>query len=278
MNGNKVLVGIGLALLIALAVFQARQTSELKETVAGLARDRDDLKRQMKDLSRRVGASEADIRPPAQAGEPPAAGPTRLTAPVAAPVAVAAPFPAENVPVPGVTTKAPTGWGKNGSKVDAYVVGVDENNSYNGTPSAYVKSVQPNVDGFGGMMQTISAEDYVGKRIRLTGMVKSEEANDGGGHLWLRIDPQGGGQPVGFDNMDNRPVKGTTDWQPASIVLDVPANARALAYGMFVAGSGQMWANGIKIEEVGPEVPVTDMRLPQNAPPLPKAPQNPSFQ
>jgi len=128
--------------------------------------------------------------------------------------------------------------------------------------------------GFGGMMQVASAENYVGKRVRLSGWIKTEDANQGGGHLWLRIDGQERGQMLGFDNMDNRPVKGTSDWQEASVVLDVPAGASALAYGFFVSGGGKMWVNGQKIEEVGPEVPSTNMAVNRA---LPKAPSNLGF-
>ena len=75
--------------------------------------------------------------------------------------------------------------------------------------------------------------------------------------------------------MDNRPVKGTADWQEASVVLDVPAGATALAYGFFVSGGGKMWVNGQKIEEVGPEVPSTNMYAKKG--PLPKTPSNLGF-
>ena len=124
------------------------------------------------------------------------------------------------------------------------------------------------------LMQMASAESYVGKRVRLSGWIKTEDANQGGGHLWLRIDGQERGQMLGFDNMDNRPVKGTSDWQEASVVLDVPAGASALAYGFFVSGGGKMWVNGQRLEEVGPEVSLTNMAV---KPALPKAPSNLGF-
>jgi hypothetical protein len=145
--------------------------------------------------------------------------------------------------------------------------------------SAYVESLTPTVEGgFGGMMQSTSAESYAGKRVRLSGWIKTAEANEGGGHLWMRIDGQERGQMLGFDNMDNRPVKGTADWQEASVVLDVPANAASLNYGFFVAGGGKMWVNGQRIEVVGPDVPTTNM-LPagQNRPAAPAAPRNLGF-
>ncbi len=149
--------------------------------------------------------------------------------------------PAAPAPRPGVTTKAPTGWHKNGAKPESYTVGVDTVETWGGMPSAYVESHTPEVkEGFGGMMQSISAENYVGKRVKLSGWIKTKDANEGGGRLWLRIDGQERGQTLGFDNMNNRPVKGTSDWQEASVVLDVPSGATALAYGFFVQGGGKM--------------------------------------
>src|SRR6185369_17626927 len=148
------------------------------------------------------------------------------------------------------------------------------NQMLNGLPSAYAKSGEAGADAFGGMMQTISAEDYRGKRVRLSGWMKTEDANDGGGHLWLRVDGQQSGQSLQFDNMDNRAPKGTTDWQQYSVVLDVPAEATALAYGFFVQGGGKVWVSGTKIEPVGPEVESTNMNLKRA---LPKAPVNLSF-
>ena len=143
--------------------------------------------------------------------------------------------------------------------------------THDGAPSAYVKSIESPIDGFGGMMQMCSAENYRNKRLRFSAWLKSEKADDGGAHLWFRIDGQD--RILGFDNMDKRPVKGTTEWQSFSIVLDVPANATALAYGFFVNGTGRAWVSDMKIEEVGQDVPTTDMSM--HAPPLlPKSPQN----
>jgi hypothetical protein len=39
--------------------------------------------------------------------------------------------------------------------------------------------------------------------------------------------------------MDDRPIRGSTDWKSYSIVPDVPAEAAALAYGILLRGAGQ---------------------------------------
>jgi hypothetical protein len=267
MKTVSAVLGLVVVLLLAAVYYQYHQTNVLQDSLAVLGKDRVAMNRQLERLNDRI----ADLqRRPAVA--------TTVVAPsgnaAGAAVVPIAPPPAP-VERPGVTVKAPSGWAKNGAKPEAYVVGVDSTQTWGGMPSAYVQSLTPEVDGgFGGMMQTTSAENYVGKRVRLSGWVKTEDANEGGGHLWLRIDGETRGQSLQFDNMDNRAVKGSSDWQEASVVLDVPAGATALAYGFFVAGGGKMWVNGQKIEEVGADVPSTNMLKKQI---LPAAPRNLGF-
>jgi RNA polymerase sigma factor (sigma-70 family) len=249
------LLGLG-----TVAFYQARQTHSAQLTLTAMIKDRDAQRGELNklnavvtDLQRRAAeVTRTATNEAATTSNPP-------TAPVAR---------------PGVTINAPTGWSKNGAKAESYIVGVDSLQTWGGMPSAYVESLSSKVEGgFGGMMQTTSAENFEGKRVRLSGWIKTEDANEGGGSLWMRIDGERG-QPLALDNMSNRAVKGTADWQEASVVLDVPKGASALAYGFFVAGGGKMWINGQKIEEVGAEVPSTNMIT---KPTLPKTPTNLGF-
>ena len=61
-------------------------------------------------------------------------------------------------------------------------------------------------------------EIYQGKKIKLTGYLKTENVTGSAG-LWMKIDPS-----VAFDNMQNRPVKGTTDWTKYEITLDLQSS------------------------------------------------------
>jgi hypothetical protein len=74
--------------------------------------------------------------------------------------------------------------------------------------------------------------------------------------MWLRIDGDAG-KVLGFDNMDSRPVSGTTEWKRYDIVLDVPAAARDIAFGFFLTGNGEVWADGFKIDKVDQSVSAT---------------------
>ncbi len=90
----------------------------------------------------------------------------------------------------------------------------------------------------------------------------------------MRVDGEGGRQ-LGFDNMVNRAVKGTTDWKEYSIVLDVPENSKSINYGVLLGGDGEVWFDSFKLEEVGKDVPVTNLT---KEPKLPAAPSNLGFE
>ena len=86
-------------------------------------------------------------------------------------------------------------------------------------------------------MQTIKADDYRGKRVRLRGHVKTDGVERV--QLWMRLDSGRG--MLGFDNMDARPIRGTTEWAAYDVVLDVPEDAAGIAYGIILAGTGRVW-------------------------------------
>lgn len=249
--------------LLGLAAFwyQRTQTETAEASLALMTKDRNALDQEVKKLSRLV----AELR---ERQVTPATRYVDTAAPATSAASQAVPTLAQRVePVatPGVSIKAPQGWSANGTNPKNFVVGVDENETLGGFPSAYVKSLEPGEKGFGGMMQTISAENYLGQRVRLSGWMKTEEANDGGGHLWLRVDGQNRSVPLQFDNMNERAPKGTTGWQQYSVVLDVPPDASALAYGFFVQGGGKVLVNGTKLEPVGLDVPSTNMNIQRTA-------------
>ena len=61
-----------------------------------------------------------------------------------------------------------------------------------------------------------------------------------------------------FSNMDNRPIKGTTDWRKYDLVVDVPSEAVGIVFGVFLIGkSGQAWLDGLQMEPVGSDVAKT---------------------
>ncbi|MBR2569635.1 MAG: helix-turn-helix transcriptional regulator [Paenibacillus sp.] len=150
----------------------------------------------------------------------------------------------------------PAGWMLTGVHPHQYTVGVDRKIVNRGTASGTIRAEeQAHPQGFGTLMQMFKADAYCGKRLRLSGFLKTDKAHMAG--LWLRIDGKDE-EPLAFDNMMNRAIRGTTDWTSYEVVLDVADNAHAIAFGILLSGTGQVWADSIRLEEVDVSVPTTD--------------------
>ena len=169
---------------------------------------------------------------------------------------------------------APQGWFLAGSKPDNYDTGVDRDTVYNAKPSAFLKA-KADQDGFGTLLQSFSADPYIGKRIRFSANVKSDNVARWAG-LWMRVDGKDtdpSHASLAFDNMQNRPIKGTTGWKRYEVVLNVPQGAAGVYLGILLDGPGQVWLNDVKVEVVGTDVPVTGQPMMS----LPDAPRNLGF-
>jgi hypothetical protein len=165
----------------------------------------------------------------------------------------------------------PVGWLLAGSNPRGYEAGLDPQAGYHGFPSAYLKAKQSAMEGFGTLMQEFSAGQYAGKRVRLRASVKTEEVADWAG-LWMRVDK--GSTIVSFDNMMDRPIKGTSTWQNYEVILDVPQDATGIAFGVLLNKSGSVWLNSVTFESVGLDVPTT-AKAPAR---LPEGPVNLNFE
>jgi len=76
--------------------------------------------------------------------------------------------------------------------------------------------------------QTIRADDFRGQRIRLSAHFKTEGLQ-GMATLWMRIDGDQG--LLGIDKSIEEAVRGTSEWRPAHIVLDVPEESKTIVGG-----------------------------------------------
>lgn len=110
-------------------------------------------------------------------------------------------------------------------------------------------------EGWGDLHQTISARNYAGKRVRFSAMLKTEDVLGWGG-LWLRADNHQG-KTVVFDNMYTRGLKNSNDWQRRDVVLDIPADAESLHFGLLLAGKGRIWMDQLVFEVVDRHTPQT---------------------
>jgi len=88
----------------------------------------------------------------------------------------------------------------------------------------------------------------------------------------MRIDKET--TQLAFDNMENRAIKGTTDWQKYDVVLDVPKDATGIFFGILLSETGEVWISNASFEVVGSDVPTSGAGVPR----MPVEPTNLSFE
>lgn len=93
-------------------------------------------------------------------------------------------------------------------------------------------------------------EKFKGDSITLSGYIKTENITEGFAGLWMRVDPN-----IGFSNMGDKGVKGTTNWTTYSIT--VPLNSgkyERIYFGGILVGNGKMWLDDLKISIDGKDI------------------------
>jgi hypothetical protein len=170
--------------------------------------------------------------------------------------------------LPVVAENAPAGWLLAGSHPQDYAASLDRGTVFSGNASASLASLSEDAKGFGTLMQESSSGPYAGRRVRMTAQVRSKAVGGWSG-LWLRVDGEPGKAPLVFDNMNDRPIKGDSEWRQYAIVIDVPAEATALAYGILLNGAGQVWLDDVSFQIVDKSVPTTRQNAARRLPPGP---------
>lgn len=152
------------------------------------------------------------------------------------------------------------GWFLSGSHPYHYKMDVDHKVVHEGRVSGYLKSETVlEEDEFATMMQQFKSDNYKGKRIKLSCFVKCDNVARFAG-AWMRVDNQSG-DVLQFDNMSNRPIVGTLDWNYYSIILDIPKESASISFGMLLQGVGEIWMDKYSFEEVDESVQTTNIEF-----------------
>lgn len=150
----------------------------------------------------------------------------------------------------------PSGWEMIGIGAQSYSAGIDLGVFRNGKPAGYLRSKSDAARLPGVLSQILDARKYRGTRCRYSAALKYRGVRRQVG-LWMWVlGPDD--KVLTQDFMDDRIFKGNSDWKRAAIVLDIPPNADRIVYGVRLWGPGEAWVNGMKMEAVGQNIPVTD--------------------
>ena len=99
-------------------------------------------------------------------------------------------------------------------------------------------------DEFGVLMQRAPAAHLARLRVRLRGSIRTERA--GRAALWLRAD--GAEMNLAFDNMADRPIRGTTGWTTHAVEVDIPAATQWINFGALLVGDGVMALRSLRLD------------------------------
>ena len=140
----------------------------------------------------------------------------------------------------------PIGWSTFGN--DYYTTGLDSINKKSGKYAASIE-LKSGPSNFKAWAFTIP-NNYAGKKITLTGYIKTENVHEGYAGLWMRIDPS-----IAFDNMNKNGIKGTTDWTKYEITLTMnPEKTTQIVVGGILNGNGKMWMDDLKVSVDGKDI------------------------
>ncbi len=139
------------------------------------------------------------------------------------------------------------GWG--GADSADYRASVDARAGHAGNPALSIEFVGGKPSGYA-VRQSIKADAYRGKRVRLDGWVKADQAVDGGA-LWMRIDFANG------DYVLDNSLDLTSGWTKCQLVAAVPPDAMGISFGLRMKGKGKILTSDLRFETVANTVPAT---------------------
>jgi hypothetical protein len=129
----------------------------------------------------------------------------------------------------------------------SYTFKLDTVDPHAGAQSVRIDNVGP--EPFGAIYQPLPASAHRGRRVRLSGWLRTENAKGsatgGGGVLMLQA--MRGGAPLAWNHMQDAPVQGTTSWKRYNVELDVPALADQIEVGAMLHGPGKLWLDDVEL-------------------------------
>jgi erythromycin esterase len=155
------------------------------------------------------------------------------------------------------STGHPVGWLVNGK---GYEIAVDSIAAFAGRGSLRMRFVD-SIGAVGGPSFAVVSRPFplatvIGRRLRLSGYVRTEDVQNGYAGLWMRVDGPGG-RVILLDNMHARGPRGTTPWTRYEIDMPVDSGATAVYFGALHPGRGTAWFDSLALQVVGPSMPRT---------------------
>lgn len=139
---------------------------------------------------------------------------------------------------------------------------LDKQTTYTGKPSLFI-----NLQKSQGFIQLqhddIQADPYRGQRIHLVAYLKTEDVQQASLCLGVSAPPLDPEEdlPAYYSTVNQQPIEDIQDWQRYELVIDVPDDAYSINPVFNMWRRGKVWLNGIHIEVVDKNTPLTGTQL-----------------
>ena len=103
--------------------------------------------------------------------------------------------------------------------------------------------------GYASFDQEVAGSELAGKRVRLSGYVRTEGITAGAADLWWAVLNKDGS--VSYADSSAQGSTGTTPWTRHTLELDVRADADIILFGVELYGNGTAWFDDLEVEVNG---------------------------
>ena len=158
----------------------------------------------------------------------------------------------------------PKGWRASANNAADIVIGTDTTVSHSGKASAYMQRAfaLKQLPGSGVLMQSIAADPYRNKRVRLSVYVRTKDVEliEGVGvALYFRVDGTDSNLAYAYRNCIL--IGENTDWTLNHITLDVPETSVLMDFGVNLKAQGIIWVDDCNLEVVDQTIPSDDLMV-----------------
>ena len=152
----------------------------------------------------------------------------------------------------------PGGWGVQGEGFEAAVDSVAPLAGRFSLRTRWVDAAPDSVMShrFANVSQSFPVATAAGRKLHLTGYIRTENIRTGFAGFWMRVDGPGR-RMLAFDNMGQRGPRGTTPWTRYEVELPVDSGAVGVFFGVIRSGDGTAWYDSLALEVVGDPMPRT---------------------
>lgn len=129
-----------------------------------------------------------------------------------------------------------------------YDIYLDSIVKYEGKYSLKMEVPTQYADGYAYASLSLPLDWLKGKTVVLKGMIRTRGITKGYAGLWIRADGKDAMAELGYEDMEDRGIKGTTDWQKVSVSLaEVDTSAVKVVIGVNIEGPGIAWFDNLEV-------------------------------